>query len=334
MQPAQAQKHVTHNEALRMLDVAVQLGVEAFDETIPPALAEEGAVYAIGTGATGDWAGHDSHLAIMIDGAWQFHVPQPGWLASLKGTPDVFCWTGAAWEQVGVPEFDNLPGVGVNTTSDSTNRLAVSAPATLLTHEGAGHRLKINKASPADTASLLFQTNWSGRAEMGLTGDDAFSVKLSSDGTNWSEALNVSPGDTVYSSANLLGFVSQSGGMPTGAVMESGSNANGSYIRFADGTQICHLNDLQLTYSWTTVLARTWTFPAGFSSNPVVVGNFNASDLTNDTGITPSKVWSPRLSTIGKFSARLTIGRLHGMPSVFDPSDTCRIYVLAVGRWY
>lgn len=37
----------------------------------------------------------------------------------------------------------------------------------------------------------------------------------------------------------ILGTVSQSSGVPTGAIIERGSNANGEYARFADGTQIC-----------------------------------------------------------------------------------------------
>ena len=42
-------------------------------------------------------------------------------------------------------------------TADTTNRLSLNAPATLLNHDGDGHQLKINKASAGDTASLLYQ---------------------------------------------------------------------------------------------------------------------------------------------------------------------------------
>ena len=65
----------------------------------------------------------------------------------------------------------------------------MASPATLLTHAGGGHQLKINKAGPGQTASLLYQTDWSGRAEMGLAGGDNFSVKVSADGATWAEAL-------------------------------------------------------------------------------------------------------------------------------------------------
>lgn|GEM_PF-1262624 len=46
-------------------------------------------------------------------------------------------------------------------------------------------------------------------------------------------------GSRVFHTGNILGTVSQSGGVPTGAIIERGSNANGEYVRYADGTQIC-----------------------------------------------------------------------------------------------
>jgi len=39
-----------------------------------------------------------------------------------------------------------------------------------------------------------------------------------------------------FSRSNIVGAVSQSGGVPTGAIIESGSNVNGEYVRYADGT--------------------------------------------------------------------------------------------------
>ncbi|PRZ46010.1 hypothetical protein [Tritonibacter scottomollicae] len=62
-------------------------------------------------------------------------------------------------------------------------------------------------------------------------------------------------------SENLLGTVSHSGGTPTGAVIERGSNANGEYVRFADGTQIC-MSEVSTSASGGV----TWTFPAAFAA--------------------------------------------------------------------
>ncbi len=82
----------------------------------------------------------------------------------------------------------------------------------------------------------------------------------------------------VFNTANILGTVSQSSGVPTGAIIERGSNANGEYTRWADGTQICWLvveETLAVIdaygasrYGW-----RGWTFPAGFSAQPEIAAS-------------------------------------------------------------
>ena len=227
----------------------------------------------------------------------------------------------------------------------------------LLSHDGDDHRVKINKAAAGDTAALLYQSNWTGHAEIGLAGNTDLTVKVSGDGSSWTDALVVDAADgTVtgaavmgtstdtdagklmttgafglgetslppllgdfddtdtasgfyrmtgstlnrptgttagavavlrqsgggfaqfvaftdgaratrsyngstftawspsYGSANLLAPVRQSGGEPTAGVIERGSNANGDYVRFADGTQICTNGNAAIT-----------TAPAAFS---------------------------------------------------------------------
>ncbi|QLQ17794.1 MAG: hypothetical protein HZT43_02345 [Exiguobacterium profundum] len=79
-------------------------------------------------------------------------------------------------------------------TADATNRLSLNAHSSLFNHAGAGHQLKLNKATAADTGSLLFQTGFSGRAEIGLTGSDDLQVKVSSDGATWFNALQFDRG--------------------------------------------------------------------------------------------------------------------------------------------
>ena len=187
--PAQAQKHVTHNAALTRLDILVQLTVTAFAATQPPGVPEEGAVYALGAGAQDAWAGQDAAtLAAFQDGAWIFVTPQDGWVATEAATGALRVLADGDWRAL---PLENLDGLGVNAAFDATNRLAVAAAATLLTHDGGGHRLKINKATAADTASLLFQSGYSGRAEIGLAGSDALSFKVSDDGSTWTGALHL-----------------------------------------------------------------------------------------------------------------------------------------------
>lgn len=73
--PAQAQKHVTHNEALRRLDALVHLAVASGDLAAPPPEPAPGERHIVAAGATGLWAGHDGEIAAWLDGAWSFSRP-------------------------------------------------------------------------------------------------------------------------------------------------------------------------------------------------------------------------------------------------------------------
>lgn len=204
LQPSQAQKHVTHNEALQRLDILVQLKVQGFDAIQPPALPQEGDVFVTGTGAQADWAGQDERIAAFTGGAWLFIEPQEGWRATDAGNGAQRVFQGGAWV---APPLENLAGLGINTIPDATNRLALASDASLLSHDGGGHQVKVNKAAAGDTASLLFQSGWTGHAEMGLAGDTDFSVKVSADGTTWSDAMVIDKdtGDVTVPALSITG---------------------------------------------------------------------------------------------------------------------------------
>lgn len=196
LQPAQAQKHVTHNEALRILDAVTQLSVQDATLTQPPASPAEGARYVVNGAGTGAWANNDFAVAIWSDATWHFVQPAVGWRADVAATGDTLRFDGSAWVALaagggGETVLQNLPSLGIGTTADTTNRLSVSADATLLTNQGNGHQLKLNKAASSDTASLLFQTGFSGRAEMGTSGSDDFAIKVSPDGNTFHTALSI-----------------------------------------------------------------------------------------------------------------------------------------------
>jgi hypothetical protein len=189
--PSQAQKHVTHNEAIRALDALVQLAVLDRDLSTPPASPAEGDRYLVAPGSGGAWTGKDGRIAAWQDGAWAFLAPRTGWLIWAADELRLLSFDGAAWVDAALHSVNPTPLVGVNATADATNRLAVKSPAALFDQESGDHRLKINKAAAGDTASLLFQSGYSGRAEFGLAGDDDWHVKVSPDGAAWVEALKV-----------------------------------------------------------------------------------------------------------------------------------------------
>mgnify|MGYP001168779273 CR=1 FL=1 len=210
----QAQKHVTHNEALDRLDTLLFLAVETAGGNAPPVAPAEGSRHIVGPAPTGAWAGQAHAIALAEDGLWQFLTPQAGWQAWHVASAGAMVFTGSDWQPLasggaGGPAML----LGINTSADVTNRLAVASAASLFTHEGAGHQIKINKAGAADTASLLMQDGYSGRAELGLAGDDDFHLKVSADGIAWHEAMVISRTDgTVAFPSGVSGLAG--GGTP------------------------------------------------------------------------------------------------------------------------
>ena len=333
---AQAQKHVTVNEALRRLDALVQITVESAALAAPPAAPAEGQRWIVGSSPTDAWTGQAGRIAAWGDVAWTFFAPLDGWTAWDRATAAMLVWNTAtgSWaplitgsfpddrfslldnldptkkvqfqlaglttgttRTLALPNADTtLAGLGLaqtftaattfsgtftasgataslgtstatstaslgsgatasgNTktvnigtagvagsttnvtlgsavagalgtltvnsptvtfagsvstiamasanvaaaqlglggaTADATNRLSLNAPASLFNHAGAGHQVKLNKATAADTGSILFQTGFSGRAEIGLAGSDDLQVKVSADGATWFNALQL-----------------------------------------------------------------------------------------------------------------------------------------------
>lgn len=266
IQPSQNQKHVTHNAAIAQLDILVQLAVESRSLGLPPVTPAAADRYIVASAATGAWDGQDGRLAIWEEGAWTFVDPRPGWLAWVIDEATLVVREGTLWTTAGAgggagAGAGSLDSLGLNASADATNRLTVAAPATLLTHEGAGHQLKINKAGPAETASLLFQSDWSGRAEIGLAGTDAFSVKVSADGVTWTEALYLDPASTcagLWTTAPTaplhingalrvggytLATLPSANSLGAGAVIYVADASGGAVMAFSDGTNWRRMTD-------------------------------------------------------------------------------------------
>ncbi|HEX4296616.1 MAG TPA: DUF2793 domain-containing protein [Devosia sp.] len=197
--PQQAQKQVTYNTAMAALDQLVQPVVKSRTTTSPPGSPAEGDTYIVAPSATGGWAGADGKFAAWLSGAWSFTTPADGWLAYVLDAAELAVHASGAWSSFVTTGGTSLAKLGINTTADLTNRLAVAATSSLFTHVGAGHRLALNKATAADTASLLLEDNLSGRAEIGLTADDALHVKVSPNGSSWVEALNIAQASGLVS---------------------------------------------------------------------------------------------------------------------------------------
>jgi len=97
---AQAQKHVSVNDALSVLDAIVQLAVIDQDLTQPPASPVEGDRYIVAAGATGAWATYDGQVASFNSGAWQFYPPTSGWRVWVEDEAKQYVLKNAAWQDL------------------------------------------------------------------------------------------------------------------------------------------------------------------------------------------------------------------------------------------
>jgi len=275
--PSQAQKHITHNEALRMIDAIVHIRVSGQNLDASPDMPTEGESYTVGGTPSGAFTGQAGKVAAFQDGAWSFFQPRAGWTLWDEALSGLFVFDGSDWIAV-APRMDELPLLGINATADETNRLTVAASATLFSHDGSGHQVKLNKAASAETGSLLFQTNWSGRAEMGLAGNDHFSVKVSPDGTTWRSAI------VVNADSGNIGVGTDT---PQLRLHVEGKGALGDSInetRLVSGT-VPSGNHRAFNLIDTGGVMRIWRFDTGNVAAAVELAVGNSSDTITNAAI-------------------------------------------------
>ena len=194
---AQAQKHVTHNEALRILDGLVQLSVLDRDLTAPPGSPADGDRYIVGSGAMGDWAGWDQNVALWTDGAWLRLPPRTGWRAWVEDERLLLVYDGAAWIGTTPAALQNLALLGLGTTADASNPFSAKLNAALWTAKtvaegGTGDLFyTMNKEAAGDDLGLTLQTGFVTKALVGLFGSDRFRLAVSADGSTFFDGLSV-----------------------------------------------------------------------------------------------------------------------------------------------
>lgn len=210
---SQAQKHVTHNDALSRLDAAVHCAVLDRNRMVPPSSPADGDRHIVAAGASGAWTGHAHAIAFRADGVWDFLEPRNGWCVWSVADDALYVFDGT-WQALHAFGIADTPRVGINTTADETNRLAVRSNAALLQATGTADggsgdiRLQMSREDATKTASVFFSDDFSGRAEFGLTGASDFKLKTSADGMSWCDALAI---DTASGNAMLPRGLSLSG---------------------------------------------------------------------------------------------------------------------------
>lgn len=99
----QAQKEITHNEAVLAIDALLQLGVVSRRQSAPPTDAVPGDVHIVAAAATSDWLGGTGRLASFNGAGWTLVTPRDGCLAWVADEGEFSVFSGGGWSSGGWP---------------------------------------------------------------------------------------------------------------------------------------------------------------------------------------------------------------------------------------
>jgi hypothetical protein len=109
---SQSSKEITHNQALRIIDVLVPVAVVQDKDLTTPPSPIAGNLYLVAPNATGSWAGQDNKLAYSDGASWYFITPKNKWTAYVADELKTYRYNGTSWlvESVG-----NVNGASLST---------------------------------------------------------------------------------------------------------------------------------------------------------------------------------------------------------------------------
>lgn len=198
----QAQKHVTLNEALALVDGLLHPAVESRTLTIEPSAPLDGQAWILPEGAAGAaWSSRPAGALVRFDAAagWVEAPELDGLTAFLRDEGILVARHAGAWRDAGalVGAIEETPrlGVGAGAMTNAETPLVARLNRALFTAPDgeAGSpdvRLSLNGAEPGAVASVVFQTAHAGHGEVGLDADGRLALRVSDDGETWSDALS------------------------------------------------------------------------------------------------------------------------------------------------
>jgi hypothetical protein len=212
IQAAQAQKHVTHNEAVRALDMLVQLSFEDSAQTAPPASPSEGQCYVIPAGASGAWTSHDGAIAAFLDGIWQFHTPRIGWRGYVIASNSMIVFDGTDWQEITPSQLQSASLFGLGMNADPSAPFAAKLNTALWSalysgDGGTGSLIQtLNRQSDTQDVGLILQDDFQTRALIGLFGDSKLRFSVSPDGSVFNDALCIDQATGIADQPRLPRF--------------------------------------------------------------------------------------------------------------------------------
>ncbi|CAM5772720.1 DUF2793 domain-containing protein [Bosea minatitlanensis] len=174
----QAQKHVTVNEGLALLDALVMPAVKTRSLSAPPASPNEGERWIIGASPTGLWASKAGQIAVWLSGAWTFLIPNAGWTIHVEDERLTLTWSDGAWRDriVGTPN------------GGATRLVALEQELTL-----SGAYIDATTVVIADRMIVLAVAS---RTTQAITGATSYSVGVAGNTSQFGGSLGIALGST------------------------------------------------------------------------------------------------------------------------------------------
>jgi len=228
---------------------------------------------------------------------------------------------------------DSIPGANIADGTITTGKLADSSVTSAKIADGTIVNADVNasaaiagtKVNPDFGSQNVVTTGTATAASLNPTGSSVPANGVYLPGanrlgiaTNTTARLEVDAYGKLLSpnGAAFFGTVSNSG---NGAIMEFGSNANGEFVKYADGTMIC-TGSVTENRSASGVRQTNWTMPAAFISvtdyTPTAVPSTSRPDIVIGVGVIRNS------STVVEVYADRT------------NSTNTTLQVAAIGRWY
>ena len=247
IQPSQAQKHVTHNEGMQLLDAVVQLAVLDRDLAAPPPAPVDGDRYLVAAGASGAWAGWTGNIAYWIGGGWLRLQQRVGWLAWVVDEATLLVWNGTGWAAA---------AAGSSGFSDAAFTLTDDLDPSKIA------RFQLSGISAATTRVFALPdvaTELAGLAgSQTFTGAKTFAGPLTASNTVTATGAvnasgNVTASGTLTASGNLnaTGTLTASGNLNATGTLTASGNLNATGTLTASGTLVASGN-LNATGTLTT----------------------------------------------------------------------------------
>ncbi len=207
--PAQAQKHVTVNEAMVRLDALALLRLQSVTLTTPPA-AVEGDAYGVPGAAVNAWAGKGGQVAIASGGGWVFVPAKRGWRALVLSDGAQAIFDGTEWRSGAQTLTPNGGSLSIRSTELSVTLTAGTTVTTPIVFPARSIAFGITgRVTAAITGTA---TSW----DIGVAGDlQRYGSGLGTPLNSW---VNGPGAPLVYWSPTALVLTAQGGNFAAGVV--------------------------------------------------------------------------------------------------------------------